>query len=78
MVLKKLSSLKENEEGRIADIEAGRELKMRLIAMGFSPKSKIRMVRNSGKGPVVVEIKGTTRVVLGRGMADKIKVETEK
>ena len=77
MIIKKLSSLKENEQGNITEIEAGRGLKMRLIAMGFSPKSGIRMVRNSGKGPVVVEIKGT-RVVLGRGMADKIKVETVK
>ncbi len=77
MVLRALSSLRENEKGYLAGIEAGKGLRMRLVAMGLSPKSEIRMVRNQGWGPVVVETKGT-KVVLGRGMAEKIMVETEK
>lgn len=77
MTLKRLSSLKENEQGKITKIDAGQGLRMRLIAMGATPNSPVRMIRNQGRGPVVVEIREGSRIILGRGMAEKIMVRKD-
>ena len=62
-----------DEEVLVVKIEAGRELKQRLAAMGLLPESKITVVRSVSQGQVIVRIKDS-RVVLGRGMANKIYV----
>jgi Fe2+ transport system protein FeoA len=67
-----LSSVKEGETVRISDIEGGRELRRRLLEMGFIPGAEIMIVVNGG-GPVIV-IKGRTRTAIGRGMAENIFV----
>jgi len=41
--------------------------------MGLLPKIQITVVQNGGRGPFVVSIKNS-RMVLGRGVADKIMV----
>lgn len=70
-----LSALKENEKGKIAGIEGGREITRRLTHMGFDPGTEVRMVKNEGRGPVIVELRGSGRIALGRGMAEKIFLE---
>jgi Fe2+ transport system protein FeoA len=42
--------------------------------MGFVPGVTVDVLRNDGGGPVVVVLKGV-RVMLGRGMANKMSVE---
>ncbi len=65
------------EEVLVTKIEAGRELKQRLAAMGLLPESKITVVRSVSQGQVIVRLKDS-RVVLGRGMANKIFVTRSK
>jgi len=59
---------------RLVAVRAGRGLAQRLADMGFVPGVELRVVSNSGAGPLVVLVKGS-RLVLGRGMAHKILVE---
>ena len=58
---------------RLVSVEAGRMLAARLAAMGLLPGTRLNLVRQTGRGPVVVAVKGT-RIALGRGMADKVIV----
>ena len=60
-------------EVRLVAVRAGRGLVQRLADMGLVPGVEIRVVSNSGAGPLVVLVKGS-RLVLGRGMAHKILV----
>ena len=55
-------------------IRAGKELEARLLAMGFVPGERLEVCRNSAHGPLLVGVKGS-RVMLGRGMAEKIAVD---
>ena len=55
-------------------ISAGRDLSARLFAMGFVPGTTVEVRRNERHGPLLVAVKGD-RIMLGRGMADKLMVE---
>jgi Fe2+ transport system protein FeoA len=55
-------------------IRAGQELESRLLAMGFVPGETVTVCRNAAHGPLVVGVKGS-RIMLGRGMAEKIAVD---
>ena len=61
----------------LAGIDAGEELRSRLAAMGMVPNSIMTVVSNGCKGPIVLNVKGS-KIVLGRGMADKVMVENVK
>ena len=70
-----LSSVPAGRQVRLVRIHAGLGLKERLAAMGLIPQGLFRIIRNDGRGQIIVEIKGT-RVILGRGMSGKIRVRT--
>ncbi|NCC92385.1 MAG: ferrous iron transport protein A [Opitutae bacterium] len=55
-------------------IRAGQELEARLLALGFVPGETVEVCRNAAHGPLVVSVKGS-RVMLGRGMAERVAVE---
>ena len=59
---------------RLAMIDAGRELKQRLANMGLIPGCILHVLTNDRFGPFIVVLRGS-RVILGRGMAQKIVVE---
>jgi len=64
-------------EGRIVvlrEILGGMGIRRRLTDMGLRPGSQIRVVSNSRRGPFVIGV-GDTRLMIGRGMAQKIMVE---
>jgi Fe2+ transport system protein FeoA len=42
--------------------------------MGLLPGAEIEVMSNSHRGPFIIAVKGT-RVVLGRGVAQKVLVE---
>ena len=50
----------------------GRGLRRRLAEMGLVPGEKMEVL-NRGRGPFIVSVKGT-RLLLGRGMADRVLV----
>ena len=72
--LRPLSSVQAGERVRIARIRAEcRGLANRLASMGLMVNVEITVVNNGHPGPFVVGVR-ESKVVLGRGMADKIMV----
>lgn len=58
---------------RIQTISGGQQMQSRLTAMGFLPGVELDVIRTNFPGPVVVSILNS-RVMLGRGLAQKIMV----
>ncbi len=54
-------------------VNAGCKLKAHLYSLGLIPGTKIEVVNNFGKGPLVLKI-NDSRIMLGRGVAEKILV----
>ena len=69
-----LSTTKAGETVRLVRILAGRGLNSRLAAMGLVAGTELRVVSNGHPGPFVLIVK-EAKVVLGRGVAQKIWVE---
>lgn len=55
-------------------VRAGRGLTSRLAAMGLVPGATVHVHRNDRNGPVVLGVHGA-RLMLGRGMAEKMAVQ---
>lgn len=77
MNLEPLSSLANGEQAVIRDIQGGRCIRSRLIAMGLMPGKELTVLNNIPNGPFIVQI-DDTRIALGRGQADKIIVTKEQ
>ena len=73
--VKPLSTVQSGETVKLARVEAGRDLNSRLASMGLIPNVEITVVKNGHPGPFVISVKGS-RMMLGRGMADKIMVSS--
>jgi ferrous iron transport protein A len=73
-VARPLSTVSGGDTVRLVQVRAGRGLNSRLASMGFVPDVEIRVVSNGHPGPFVVVIKGV-KVVLGRGVAQKILIQ---
>lgn len=74
--MRPLAYMPDGSEGTIVKIIAGRGLTRRLYEMGFVPGEKVKVIRSSGPGPVLVLIKDS-RMAIGRGVAMKIIVESK-
>jgi ferrous iron transport protein A len=68
-----LSGVKAGEKVRLVYIDAGHGLRGRLVAMGLVPGTILTVINNNRPGPFVISVKNT-KVMLGRGMANKIIV----
>jgi len=73
-VVRSLSTVADGDTVRLVQVRAGRGLNSRLASMGFVPGTAIRVVSNNHPGPFVVVIKDV-KVVLGRGVAQKVLVQ---
>ncbi len=69
-----LSDLKENEKAKIVKIQGGIGLTQRLMDLGLTHGTVVQVVRNFGRGPIIVSVRNTN-IALGRGIARKIWVE---
>lgn len=58
---------------RLVTVDAGHGLQSRLAAMGLVPGVEIEVLQNSFHGPCLIAVKGS-RIMIGRGMAQKIMV----
>ena len=58
----------------VLSIDAGRGLTSRLAGMGLIPGVELTIINNSRGGPFVIGLKDA-RLMLGRGMAQKILVQ---
>ncbi len=66
-----LDELDAGRTGRVRDVRGGAHVVTRLAALGFVPGTPVLMVQNFGRGPVIVEVRGT-RVALGRREARRV------
>jgi len=71
-----LSELESSEGASIVELRGGHSFRSRLAALGFTPGTAVRMVRNLSHGPVIVTIRDT-RIVLGREEAQQVLVTME-
>jgi DtxR family Mn-dependent transcriptional regulator len=68
-----LGTVEAGRKVRIVALKAGRRLEARLAAMGLLPGTEVQIVANPSNGPSILAIRNT-RLVVGRGMTDKILV----
>jgi ferrous iron transport protein A len=70
------AQLAPGQKAAVREIRGGHRLAERLAAMGIAPGTRLRKKSAALlRGPVVLEI-GSMQVALGRGIAEKIIVET--
>ncbi|MBD3209914.1 ferrous iron transport protein A [Candidatus Micrarchaeota archaeon] len=72
-----LSDLEEGSSAIVVELCAGWQCRKRMAELGFAKGTTVRVIRAGPSGPLIVELKGSGRMALGRGEAAKIMVETE-
>ncbi|MGC9469845.1 MAG: FeoA family protein [Anaerolineae bacterium] len=68
-----LERLDTGEMGVVGALEGGHRFISRLAALGFTPGAPVTVMRNYGRGPIIVSVRGA-QIALGRGEAGRIKV----
>jgi DtxR family Mn-dependent transcriptional regulator len=73
-----LSSLKPNEVGVVAFIRSGHKACQRLLDMGLTRDTRVRVVNAAPfHGPMELEVRGTT-LAIGRGLAGQVFVKVDE
>ena len=70
-----LSALQEGEKGTVVELLPPH--RPYLLELGFEPGAQVRVAEKPAPGYLTVWVKGT-KLALGRGMADYIRVRKEK
>jgi ferrous iron transport protein A len=73
MNAKSLDTIKAGEKILVLRITGGRHAREKLTGMGIVPGEKIKVSKNDGSGPLIVDIYGS-RTVIGIGLAQKVMV----
>lgn len=68
-----LAEIKPHSLVQINDIKSGAFAKRRLAQMGIRKNKTLRVLKNIGKGPLLVEV-NHSKLVVGRKLAEKIMV----
>jgi len=77
LIEKKLIEMSSGEKGIVIGVESGERMISRLEALGVYQGIEIMLISSQFmRGPVTIQA-GRTKIALGRGMAEKIKVKTE-
>lgn len=71
--LRPLLAVATGETVRLVSVDACMGLRQRLAAMGVLPESLITVIRSLPHGQIIIKVRGS-RIVLGRGMANKVYV----
>ena len=66
-----LSSILDGERAKITSVNGGRTVNLRMNELGFTSGAILKVIRNVGGGPIMVELKAG-KIALGRGIAKKI------
>ena len=69
-----LSFAEEGEHGIIEEFMGGSGAQLRLATMGLRRGDEVEVITNRGEGQLVVAV-NTTRLAMGRGIAEKILVK---
>ncbi|MCX7908242.1 MAG: ferrous iron transport protein A [Ignavibacteria bacterium] len=72
-----LSEVNNEKVVKVVAIDTGNIAKQRLLALGIHPNDILQVVSNPSFGPVLIKnlSKDNARIAIGRGIAQKIKVE---
>ena len=63
--------------GVVQALNGGRSFVSRAVALGFAPGTKVTMVQNFRRGPLIVVVRDT-HVALGRGEANKVQIRRQE
>jgi ferrous iron transport protein A len=69
-----LDQLPKGASAVVREVRGGSQLTGRLAAMGLVVDAQIEVLQNTGRGPMLVNVRDT-RIALGRGEALKVLVE---
>jgi ferrous iron transport protein A len=72
-----LAMAKKGETLKVVSLRGGWGIHKKLTDMGLTSGVNIRVINSQMPGPVVIELRGS-RVALGRGIAQRIMVTSEK
>ena len=75
-MMHRLSEVRSGNKVIFDHIDAGINARQRLTDMGLLPGEMIRVLHNTGHGPVTVAIKGV-KIAIGHGLAYKTIVRGE-
>ncbi|GEM_PF-515747 len=68
-----LSNAREGETYTMLGLEGGHRFKEKVYSMGLNPGVKFKILQNSGRGPVELQVR-QTKLAIGRGMTARIKI----
>lgn len=68
-----LAAIRQGEIAQVHTLYGGHAFVSRLAALGFTPGTRLQIVQNFGRGPLIVAVRDT-RVALGRGEAERVLV----
>jgi ferrous iron transport protein A len=69
----RLSSIPQGNLVKLSALNVGRELASRMTSLGLTPGATLQVIQNHGRGPIIINIRGT-HVALGRGEAEQLIV----
>jgi ferrous iron transport protein A len=69
-----LSMVRPGQTVELVRIEGGHKLRKRLADLGLNLGVSIRVMQGDSGGPMILAVKGDTRLALGRGITHKIIV----
>ena len=69
-----LSTIAPGQTVELVYIEEGRRLRKRLADLGLNMGLTVRVVQNNFAGPLILAVREDTRLAIGRGMAQHIRV----
>ena len=70
---RRLSTIAQGNLVRLCTLNVCRELAGRMTSLGLTPGATLRVIQNYGRGPIIINIRGT-HVALGRGEAEQLMV----
>lgn len=70
----RLTALRSGQTAHVARIGAGAKARVRLASLGLIPGSSLLVVANPGIGPLLLSV-GESRIMVERGVADKVLVD---
>lgn len=73
-----LTEMKVGKCGTIYDFKEGKKLCKKLDSLGIRKGKKVKKISDVFmKGPITIQIENSSRIAIGRGMAEKIMVKVD-
>jgi len=72
-----LCDLVPGEVASVVQLSGGPGFVGRMAALGFTPGATVQVVRNHGRGPIIVSLLDT-QIALGRGQARRVRLRRNR